>query len=195
VSASVWFDEVDAGLVNEIRNTVRIQSGGELVELPENGIVIRKPEEDFKIETFPCVSIYNRTYWHDPMRYYNGQIPVGYDADKTHVVMEDSAIPYNLSYQLDFWARYQTDMNTMTKTWLSKHFRQFNLNVVDSGGVERSCNALTKGSVTKSDLVQGGERLFHSIVNFEIWVEIDEEVRYNKPVVVERNVGAEALTE
>ena len=39
-----------------------------------------------------------------------------------------------------------------------------------------------------SDLVSGGERLFHKIIIYQIWVEIDEETRYNVPMVVDRDV-------
>ncbi len=67
-----------------------------------------------------------------------------------------------------------------------KHFRQFNLDVVDDGGTERSCNCLRQGRLVKSDLVSGGERLFHSVIIYHIWVELDSETRYNKPMVVER---------
>ena len=78
----------------------------------------------------------------------------------------------------------------MTRSWLVKHFRQFNLPVIDDGGVERTCNCMMKGSVVKSDLVLNKERLFHSIVNLEIWVELDDETRYNMPVVITHDVEA-----
>lgn len=50
------------------------------------------------------------------------------------------------------------------------------------------------GSVIKSDLVENKERLFHSIVNLRIWVEIDDEVRYNKSMVVIRDIDASEKT-
>lgn len=49
---------------------------------------------------------------------------------------------------------------------------------------------MQKGQVMKSDLVLNKERLFHSIVNLEIWVELDDETRYNMPVVVTHDVNA-----
>ena len=81
-------------------------------------------------------------------------------------------------------------MDCMTRTWLIKHFRQFNLDVIDDGGVKRSCKCMQKGQVMKSDLVLNKERLSHSIVNLEIWVELDDETRYNMPVVVTHDVNA-----
>ena len=189
MSANVWFEEVNTGLLKEIKDTVRVKNAnGVLVELEDKALIVRKPEEDFKIEVFPCVSIYNLTYKHDPLRYNPAPVKVGEDKVNKLVILEDPAVPFNLSYQIDFWADYQTDMDCMTRTWLSKHFRQFNLKVIDDGGVERSCNCLTQGSVVKSDLVLNGKRLFHSVIKLQIWVELDNETRYNKPMVVDSNI-------
>ena len=70
LSANVWFEEVNTGLVEEIKSTVKVKDAhGVLTALGDENIVIRKPEEDFKIEVFPSVSIYNVTYKHDPLRY------------------------------------------------------------------------------------------------------------------------------
>ena len=187
----MWFEEVNIGLLEEIKNTVRVKnSKGVLKALKDEALLIRKPEEDFKLEVFPCVSIYNLSYKHDPVRYNPSPVIIEEDEKNKVVVMEDSAVPFNLDYQIDFWAKYQEDMDCMTRTWLSKHFRQFNLKVVDDGGVERTCNCLIQGSVAKSDLVLNGERLFHSIIKYQIWVELDDETRYNKPMVIQRSIDA-----
>ena len=191
MSANVWFEEVNIGLLEEIKNTVRIKNSKDVLNaLKDEALLIRKPEEDFKLEVFPCVSIYNLSYKHDPVRYNPSPVIIEEDEKNKVVVMEDSAVPFNLDYQIDFWAKYQEDMDCMTRTWLSKHFRQFNLKVVDDGGVERTCNCLIQGSVAKSDLVLNGERLFHSIIKYQIWVELDDETRYNKPMVIQRSIDA-----
>ena len=193
MSANVWFEEVNTGLINEILNTVRYKdSNGILTPLDKNSVVVRKPEEDFKLEVFPCVSIYNISYHHDPVRYNNLPVRVSKSADS--VVLEDSAVPYNLDYQIDFWSKFNTDMDCMTRTWLVKHFRQFNLKVTDDGGTIRYCNCITKGSIVKSDLVLNKERLFHSIVKLLIWVELDDEVRYNKSIVTKVNIDSKDTT-
>lgn len=189
MSANVWFEEVNTGLLNEIKNTVRVKNAnGVLVALEDKALIVRKPEEDFKFEVFPCVSIYNLNYRHDPVRYDSTPVKVGEDLENKVAILEDPAVPFNLNYQIDFWSEYQEDMDYMTRTWLKKHFRQFNLKVVDDGGVERTCNCLMQGSVVKSDLVLKGERLFHSIIKLLIWVELDDETRYNKPMVIQRDI-------
>ena len=193
--ANVWFEEVNTGLLNEIRHTVRYQNAnGVLIALDDEALIIRKPEEEFKSEIYPCISIYNLSYIHDPRRYNPSLVKVGEDIENNEAILEDSAVPYNLMYQIDFWARYQEDMDYMTKTWLLKHFRQFNLEVIDDGGNIRSCNCLKQGSIVKSDLLLNGERLFHSIIKLQIWVELDSETRYNKPMVTKTSIGTQTNT-
>lgn len=191
MSANVWFEEVNTGLLNEIRNTVRIENAnGVLVALEDKALVVRKPEEEFNFEVFPCISIYNLSYRHDPLRYDPTPVKVGEDFVNNLVTLEDPAVPFNLSYQIDLWSKYQEDMDCMTKTWLIKHFRQFNLRVVDDGGTERNCNCLMQGSVVKSDLILKGERLFHSIIKLLIWVELDDETYYNMPMIIKKSIEA-----
>ena len=190
MSANVWFEQVDVALISEIKNTVfHKNQSGILVPLEDTAIIVRKPEEEFKLETFPCVSIYNLTYGHDPLRYNPALVKVGEDTENHLVILEEPAVPFNLDYQIDFWSKYQSDMDSMTRTWLMKHYRQFNLKVVDDGGAERTCNCLMKGKVTKSDLVLNNERLFHSVIKLQIWVELDDEIRYNKPMVTDRTIN------
>jgi len=193
MSANVWLEEVNAGMLRELRTHVKIKSStGELIELPDpdNSFVVRKPDEDFKFEVFPCVSVYIKDYRHDPFRYNPIPIVQEIDPENKVLVVEDQAVPFNLSCQIDFWSEYQEDMDNMTRTWLMHHFRQFNLPVIDDGGTERTVNVLASGSIVKSDLVLNKERLFHSIANYTIWVEVDDEVRYNVPMVATVDIDA-----
>lgn len=188
MSASVWFEEVCTGLIQELKKSVRYNNtNGELVTLDDKSLMVRKPEEDFKFEKFPCVSVYIVDYKHDPLRYNPEPVVVARDVNNNIATLEETAIPFNLTCQIDFWSRYQVDMDVMTRTWLMKHFREFNLPVVDSGGTERTCDCFTQGSIVKSDLVLNKERLFHSIIKYQIWVEIDEEMCYNTSMVTSMN--------
>lgn len=189
MSANVWFEEVNIGLLHEIRDSVKIKDmNGVLVSLDDKALVVRKPEEDFKFEVFPCISIYNLSNKFDSIRYNPAPVKISEDKENKIVVLEDPAIPFVLDYQIDFWSKYQIDMDYMTRTWLNKHFHQFNLKVVDDGGTDRTCNCITNGGIVKSDLVLNGERLFHSIIKLQIWVELDEKTRYNKHMVADTSI-------
>lgn len=191
--ANVWFEQVDTALLEEVKNTVKVESSGTLIPVPS--VIIRKPEEDFKIEIFPCISLYNKGYTHDLKRYDPAPVVMSKNDSESRAEMENSAVSFNLNYQIDFWAKYQTDMNTMTMSWLNSHFRSFNLQVRDDGGNERSCNVMVEPNIIKSDLVLGKERLFHSIVNCTIWVELDDENRYTTPIVTYRGIETHPSTE
>lgn len=189
MSANVWFEEVYTGLIEELKSTIRVKnSSGVLVALPNKAFTIRKPEEEFKSEVFPCVSLYVRNYKHEPKRYNPNPVVIDTDEATKTVTLEDPAVPYTIYMQIDLWSKYQTDMDCMTRTWLMKHFHQFNLKVTDDGGTERTSNCLMQGSIIPSDLVSGGERLFHSIINLQIWVELDDNNCYNKFMVVDRDI-------
>ena len=187
--SSIWKEEVDTGLINEIFNTVRVpNSKGILVPLSskEKQVLVRKPEEDFKPEKYPCVSIYN-TGDNFSTKRYNPNI-IKKHIEGNVLTYEEGAVPFDLIYNIDFWARYQTDMNSMTKEWLKHHFRQFNLLVTDDGGNEVYVNCLRSGNARKSDLMSGGERLFHTIISYRIWVEIKDETPYNTNVATKVNI-------
>ena len=186
---SIWKEEVDTGLINEIFNTVRVPNAkGVLIPLAskEKQVLIRKPEEDFKPEKYPCVSIYNTGDNFSSERYNPNKIKKRMSSGI--ITLEDSAVPFDLTYNIDFWARYQTDMNAMTKEWLKRHFRQFNLLVIDDGGNEVYVNCLKVSNPRKSDLMSGGERLFHTIISYRIWVEIKDETQYNTNVATKVNI-------
>ena len=187
--SSIWKEEVDTGLINEIFNTVRVpNSKGILVPLSskEKQVLVRKPEEDFKPEKYPCVSIYN-TGDNFSTKRYNPNI-IKKHIEGNVLTYEAGAVPFDLIYNIDFWAIYQTDMNSMTKEWLKNHFRQFNLLVTDDGGNEVYVNCLRSGNARKSDLMSGGERLFHTIISYRIWVEIKDETQYNTNVATKVNI-------
>lgn len=184
MSASVWYEQIERALTREIKESVVIYNKkGNPIPLDDKAITVRKPEDDFLVETFPCVSIYSPTSQFDVQRY--NPVPVVKERyPEIHKMrVEDTAVSFNLDYQIDFWSRYITDMNDMTRSWLIKHFRQFNLPVIDVGGYDRNCNCMRTNELTKSDLVQGGKRLFHSYLTYRIWVELDEETRYNVDMV------------
>ena len=189
MSANVWSEEVERGLKQEILNTVfYLTDTGIKAPLTEDMVFVRDPEEDLREEQIPCVTItplYNRF---DARRYNPNPVIMSRNEEENLLTMQDSAVPFNLFYQIDFWSRYKEDINLMTSTWLRKHFRQFNLKVVDDGGTERSSNVIVNEPLKESDLLKNQKRLFHSIISYVIWVELDDEVGYNVHMVAEREI-------
>lgn len=182
-SESVWFEQVDEALIAYIQNIVKLKnSNGVLSPVP---VKIRKPDEDFKIETYPSITLYNLYSVRDEVRYYPEPVVISRDEANATLIEEQSAIPYNLYYQIDFWARLQSHMNDMTRLWLGHNpDRCFNLPVKDLSGNDRSSFVLLTDDLKKSDLLNGTDRTFHSMLTYRVWVELDEKITVEKPMVV-----------
>ena len=193
MSANVWFEEVERGLKEEILRTVEyLTPAGVKEPVSKEMVFVRDPEEDLREEEIPCVTITPIMNRFDPRRYNPNPVVINRDTKNNTVHMQESAVPFNLTYQIDFWSRYREDMNIMTSSWIKKHFRQFNLPVVDDGDVVRSSNALIYENMRPVDLMRNQKRLYHSIISYVIWVELDDEVGYNVSMVADRVVKAES---
>lgn len=178
MSESVWFEQVDIALVELIQRTILID--GKPVK-----VIVRKPDEDFNEEDYPMVSIYNVSDKFSVERYSPEPVVLSRDVESRTLVSEESALPYDLIYQIDFWSTLQSDMNSMTKQWKSFSKRWFNLDVTDESGNHRSCLVVPKGDFGKSDLLSQGKRLYHSFGSYRVQVEIDEKVTNTVPMVTE----------
>lgn len=183
-SESVWFEQVDTALINYIKGIVKLpDSKGVLTPVP---VKIRKPDEDFKIEEYPCITLYNLYSVRDEVRYFPGTVVVERDLDNNKIIEENSAIPYSLFYQIDFWSRQQSQMNDMTRMWLGHHpDRCFNLPVKDLSGNDRDSFVLMVDDLKKSDFLLKNDRTFHSILTYRVWVEIDERIRTEGYLITE----------
>ena len=176
MSQSVWFEQVDSALMKFIQNIIKID--GKPVKT-----AIRKPDSDFDNEDYPLVSVYNINDRFSKLRYSPEPVVVSHIPESNIAVLEESALPYDLTYQIDFWANLQSDMNSMTKQWKAHTKRWFNLEVFDESGIARSCFVISQNDFGKSDLLKGGERLYHSFGTYKIQVEIDEGVQTVIPIV------------
>lgn len=178
MSESVWFEQVDTALIAFIQSHVSFNGTPCKTK-------IRKPDEDFNTEDYPLISVYNLYDRFSKERYNPEGVVVSRDGNSHSLVVEDSALPYDLFYQIDFWATQQADMNSMTKQWKSATRRFFNLSVLDESGTSRSCFVLSRNDFNKSDLLQSGKRVFHSFGTYRVYTEIDENTRSTVPMVTE----------
>lgn len=186
-SETVWFEQVDTALLKHIRGIVKIaNSFGDPTTIP---VKIRKPDEDFKIEEYPCITVYNLYSSRDEFRYYPDMVVVEKDIENKKIIEEKGAIPYNLFYQIDFWSRSQSQMNEMTRQWLGHHpDKSFNLPVKDVSGNDRDCFVIVTEDLKKSDVLTSDNRIFHSFITYKIWVEIDERIRSEGNLVTEISI-------
>ena len=191
-SESVWFEQVDTALIDYIKGIVRLPNeNGILTPVP---VKVRKPDEDFKIEEYPCITLYNLYSIRDDFRYCPDMTVVERDADNHRMVLEKSAIPYSLFYQIDFWSRLQSQMNDMTRIWLGNHpDKGFNLPVKDISGNPRDCFVLMVDDLRKSDFLTETKRTFHSVLTYRVWVELDEKIRVVESMVTTTTQNVKTL--
>lgn len=166
-SESVWLEQVDTALVAHFKGI-----------FPKHHIFIRKPDEDFKIEVYPCIGLYCTGYRRDSLRYFDRLKDIGEVEEDFIRVYEKSAVPYNLDYQVEFWTKTQVEMNLMTRLWLGNTPEGYiNLPVVDLSGNIRNSFMRQESSIVRSDLLRGKNRIFRTVFSYVIWVEIDEKIR------------------
>lgn len=155
------------------------------IPIREKSVWIRDPQEELREESYPCVTVSSLYDRFDALRWsYNASI-LGVDKVRNVVIMQEPSQPFDLTYQIDFWARYKEDMNLMTMTWLQGHPRSFNLDVTDDGGEKRSCNVYQDGRIRPMDLFTSKKRLYHTVISYVIWVELDRNEDYTMPMVAE----------
>ena len=183
-SGSVWFEQVDTALIDYIKGIVKLpDANGVLTPVP---VKVRKPDEDFKIEEYPCITLYNLYSIRDNIRYYPDLVAVYKDPANHSVTLEKGAVPYSLFYQIDFWSRLQSNMNDMTRLWLGNHpDGHFNLPVKDLSGNDRNSSVLMVDDLRKSDFLTETKRTFHSSLTYRVWVELDENIRIEGDLITE----------
>lgn len=183
MSGSVWCEEVDTAFLSFISNNISVNS------LPAKAIV-RKPEEDFYTAELPVVSIYHLNSLFSPYRFSPDDEVVSRNIANKSLVMEKTCLPYDMYYQVDFWADYVTDINTMTRQWLIATRNQFNLNVISDTNESRQAYVLPITSIIKSDEIEDYKRLFHSYCRYRIYVELDGNIQTTVPMITSTEVTA-----
>ena len=177
MNQSVWYEQIDTALIQFISNKVKLNG------VPVH-VFVRKPEEEFTEVTFPCISLYNLTTerhqsYHDFTRTSLSRNSGG------ELVFIDNPILFQHVYQTDFWARYQTQMNEMTYTWLSEVGRDFAFNAKTVSGVSIQIYAMEELGFRKSDLIRDKDRLFHSIATYKIQADIDTQATALAPEIID----------
>lgn len=188
MAGSVWLTEVDTALLQLIP-TIAKYYDEEGEETPAD-VMVRNPEGTFKIEKFPSVSIFNYDQIFASYRYNKEEVLVGFDLENGDAIMEKPAIPFDLYYQIDFWADYQEDINEMTRRWLGKIPKNSVLEVVDTRGTTRYCN-MELVDFANADYVKGDDRIFHRVYSYRIWVELDEGESRGVKVILDRDIRRE----
>lgn len=168
--ADVWYEQVDRALIKFLKENVEVIDRKTKKRVPIN-VLVRNPQEEAQIKN-PCATIYHYDERQDRFRYDWRRQVVSRDTEKGTALIGESAKPYNLYVQIDFWSDYQAEINDMTMQWCSSFDYESYLEVVDSSGTTRYCTVNRTG-FNKQDYNEDGERQFQRTYCYEIWVELD----------------------
>ena len=163
-SNTVWNKEIYAGFKHILQKLY-----GETFN-----IIIRKPDEDFKIEEFPCAVLQIPYYlfsidrWSKIDEYIAG-------VKGNYAIVDKTPLPFDIYLQMDFYTKSLEDMDILQIKWHSFFRRDLYLKVLTRGGEKSEVLVLPEiGGTKRMDEVYGKDRLFRLIQNFRVFGRIDE---------------------
>ena len=171
-SHTVWYEEIHRGF---------IELFGELFHnrVP---VYVRKPDEDFKVEKFPCIILQVLdTQFSIPRWYKFDSYVVARDKENFRGILDKTPLPFDISYQIDFYAIKQKDLDELNVKWLFKFRRDLVLPVKCRGwerdgdtDYEDGVLVLPEGRVRRIDQMSGKDRLFRSCHTYNVHAKIEE---------------------
>lgn len=165
MSNSVWYGEVDLALVKLLKKIF-----GETVQIYFNSNRDLNNKKIF----YPYIKITHLGEKFAFDRYDPNRQIVSVDTENNTSIVEDSAIPYNLSYQIDVISDSNKSNNSNTLKWASNVRAFSTLKVIDNGGVERSCFMSCQQPINLEETVSDDKVIFRHIIRATIRVEVDE---------------------
>lgn len=184
-SESVWYEEVDRGLKQLVKNVL-----GDIpvVFTPDRKDNVDGVSNPYKRPSYPYIRIQHLGEAFDPKRYSREDVVIATDPSNREATLSKSAKPYNLNYQFEIITNKQGDSNDLTRLWNFEVIDKHNLDVLDKSGNKRNCfmTRTVATSVTEGD--QYDDKIFRNIYKYKIRVELDEQIVYNVPMVTNVNL-------
>lgn len=190
MSSSVWYDEVDRGLVALVKKVL----GKDITVAfsPNRKETLQDPKQPYKRPKYPYVRIVHITDKFDRKRYNKDTVVVDVDKDTSQATVGVSAKPYILTYQFEIVTDKLSDLNRLTRLWNFSVLDKHNLDVVDSGGTPRTCYMSRTIATEIIDSDQKDDQVFRNIQKYKIRVEIDEDITYKVPMATKISFSTSA---
>lgn len=193
-SHTVWNKEIFAGFMDLLH------------DIFDNGlpVVVKKPDEDFKVESYPCVILQATNYKFSVDRWYKyDEYMVARDTENFLGVVDKTPLPFDISVQMDFYSKSQEILEDMTVAWLFRFRRDLLLHVRCRGweregdsDFEDDVLVLQEGEAKRMDEVQYSDRLFRACYNFNVHGKIEEhDLREEVPLLRKARVTTQLFTE
>lgn len=196
MSESIWNREIEEGLKSFL-NTIIMSSKGEPVK-----IKVRKPDEDFKDEVYPVIYLQNTSDKFAVNRYDPTNTIISRDTETNTVEVEEAHLPFDCDYKIGFYSLYCSEINLMLQKFLANTHggRYFNLPVKDQSGNDWDLFVLRKNSgiMSRGYYYDKNTRIYSGTFNFSVHTQLNENIRYTKPMVTVReftNLNKEGTNE
>lgn len=176
MSNSVWYKEVDTALYKLLKKI--IDPNIQLYFNTERDLLKDPPK-------YPYARIIHLGEQFAFKRYDPSKQVVEIDKQMGTITVEDSALPYDLSYQLELVSNSNNLHHTTSLKWASKVKPFFNLPVIDNGGVERFCFVSATRPVTIEEESKDDKTAFRYIVRLKVRVELDENTPESSKLVID----------
>lgn len=184
-SESVWYEEVDRGLKQLIKNVL---GNIPVVFSPDRKASVDNVSNPYKRPSYPYVRIQHIGEAFDPTRYNRQDEVVSTNPSNKEATLSKSAKPYNLSYQLEIVSNKQGESNDLTRLWNFEVIDKYNLDVLDKSGNPRNCFMTRTVATTITEGDQYDDKIFRNIYKYKIRVELDEQITYTVPMVTNVNL-------
>lgn len=180
-SHTVWYEEVDRGLVKLLKSIFK--------DVPIKFYRDRKDDLDpstnpYTRPSYPYIRIIHLSEQFDKERYNRNYAPVlGKDLASKKVTIGVPSKPYILNYQIEIITDKMSDKNRLTMLWNSYFIDVNSLEVLDMSGEPRKCPMIKSVNTTLEQKSQKDSIIFRSIFKYKIKVEIDEPITRTEPMV------------
>lgn len=165
----VWYEECDKGWLDLIPSIVDC-------EYEENKFspiytAIHLPEQDLEdFHTFPrcTIQVLQEDFAFSRYDTSRGKI---ISHEGTTATVQSPSLPYFLTYQINFFANFKSDIDHITKQWRAFCGRAFSLPVTLANGEKYKCNVDQVSYKNNDDVEREVRRYIRSYV-YKVWVDL-----------------------
>ena len=182
VDNSVWIEQIDRALLTTFKDHY-----ANVFCTKDISCAIRTPEKEFSSSDCPCISIYCVSSEDDKDRMLS-------QVQRTEVINNSLCLcenpqPKELTYHIEFWSNYQSDMVKMTLDF-EAFLKNRVIKAINANGEEVPCYYDTTKDIVRSDVIKEGKRLFHATAILSVKGEIDRFIpqQTQTPSVTEFNL-------
>ena len=181
---SVWYEECDEGWVKLIPTIVTCEYEQNVFTPIHTSIHLSEQDlEDFHVYPRCTVQSIQEDFAFSRYDTARGKI---LSQSGTKATVQSPSLPFFLSYQINFYAQFKSDIDHITRQWREFCGRAFSLPVTLATGEEYKCNVDQTGYRNQDDIEREVRRYIRSYV-YRVWVDLEGKT-YEANMVTKTNL-------